>query len=125
MNTRKNRAIILITMLLVLIVHYHRQIYTYLIYGETCKLELNDSLLEIKGVVTRKYFDEWNHNFKTIDYLEKKDIKKQFLVDTEYKELWKNIQVHDSIIKRADSHVYLLKNKFGLKHVLVKYNCKK
>lgn len=78
----------------------------------TCEEQLKKRIFfqEIKGVILKKYIKEMTHGARIIDVRATDSTFSWGLLTQQENEIWKSIQIGDSIFKRSNSYVYFIKS---------------
>ncbi|MDB5141566.1 MAG: hypothetical protein JWQ66_279 [Mucilaginibacter sp.] len=124
MNTRRVRMAIAIGIVLIYISINYKVIYTYIIKGSDCSLEVKAKDSNFNGLVIKKFLDTPNHGYKTILVENNGNDSKIYFTDNEDSLLWKRIEINYFIRKERNSLNYYLKNGIRTDTIKITYNCK-
>jgi hypothetical protein len=78
----------------------------------------------ISSVITKKYIDTVNHNFKTIEFFDIDGNKVAKILLEEYGKMYQIINVGDSLIKKPDDDMYTIISNGNFKRLRFNNFCK-
>ncbi len=121
-NTLKQKLIWFTIILSIVLINFFDPI----IYDDHCNEYLKEDILPLTvcGLISQKYYDKKNHNMKRLFYFEDSQ-EIIFPIYTMYaKDLWKAIEVGDSIFKEAGSDTVIVKHHKNNSYVIYKLECR-